>query len=86
MKRLVRGLFLAAERSGGPSGRAVIVDPRGRRVANSWIVQTFLTPDRAGEMVARYRAGEGVKALAAEYGVHRSTVWRHIGRSGASTG
>ena len=34
------------------------------------------------EVVARYIAGEGIKKLAREYGVHRNTIWRNATRLG----
>ncbi|MDR2973196.1 MAG: hypothetical protein LBV00_00585 [Propionibacteriaceae bacterium] len=82
MKHLVRRVLEAVESSDGASDRAEIVDSRGCIVSNSQKVQTFLGPDRVAELVARYRAGEGVKRLAGVFGVHRSTVWRHLRRAG----
>jgi hypothetical protein len=45
-------------------------------------VQTFLSSDQWDEVLARYAAGEGVKMLAAEYKVHRNTVWRQAVKRG----
>jgi transposase-like protein len=38
------------------------------------------------EVLARYAAGEGVKKLAREYGVHRNTIWQHTAKRGIAAG
>ena len=45
--------------------------------------QTRLTPERRIELVADYLAGMPVRAIAAKYGVHRSTVPAMVRREGA---
>ena len=47
--------------------------------------QTRLTPDRRAELVADYEAGIPVRAIAAEYGVHRGTIPGLAHRAGAET-
>ena len=82
MKHLVKRLFEAAEAGNRASARAEIVDSRGRVVRNAQKVQTFLSVSQVDEAMVRYEAGEGIKKLAVEYGVHRSTLWRHAVRRG----
>ena len=76
MKHLVRRVFEAGKPPDQVPGRAKIIDLRGPVARNSQILQTFLDPTTMDEVVARYAAGEGVKKLSAEYGVHRNTIWR----------
>ncbi|MCL2489178.1 MAG: hypothetical protein FWF36_00385 [Propionibacteriaceae bacterium] len=82
MKHLVRGLFSAMGSSDCVSGRAEIVDLRGPVARNCGKVQTFLSPVQWDEVLTRYAAGEGVKMLAAEYRVHRNTIWRQAVKRG----
>ena len=82
MKHLVKRLLMAPSGENPSSGRSEIVDSRGPVVRNSQKVQTFLTPEKVDEVLARYTAGEGVKNLAKEYGVHRNTIWRHAKKRG----
>lgn len=41
-----------------------------------------LSSSEAAELIARYRAGEKIKDLAASYKIHRSTVMAHLRRGG----
>jgi transcriptional regulator of acetoin/glycerol metabolism len=59
-----------------------MVDSRGRIVSNSQKVQTFLSPSQIDEMLTRLADGETVTRLAAEYKVHRATVWRQMRKHG----
>ena len=45
----------------------------------------LLTPDRAAELGRRLGAGESKTALAREFGLDRTTVYRYIGRQKANT-
>lgn len=44
--------------------------------------QTRLTDSQRSELVRRYRAGESANALAREFGVHRTTVFRALRAGG----
>jgi len=86
VKHLVMGLFSAMGSSDRVSGRAEIVDLRGPVARNCGKVQTFLGSNQWDEVLARYVAGEGVKLLAAEYQVHRNTIWRQAVKRGVVAG
>ncbi len=55
----------------------------GSSCAKSGRLEPILTPAQGDELVERHVAGDGVVALAKEYGVHRSTVTAHLDRHGA---
>jgi hypothetical protein len=82
MKDLVRQLSEAAGPENLAPGRAEIVDSRGRVVRNPQKATTYLSASRANGILDRYGPGEGVKKLTVEYGVHRSTIWRHAVKRG----
>jgi DNA-binding MarR family transcriptional regulator len=45
-------------------------------------MQLRLKPEQVDELVAAYRAGGTIKGLAKEYGIHHTTVMRHLDRRG----
>lgn len=47
------------------------------------MTQTLLNGSQIDDLVARYRAGEQVTALATRFGIHRNTVTTHLRRRGA---
>lgn len=57
---------------------------RGPVVKNPAKSQTRLAPERRAELVVDYAAGMPVRAIAAEYGVHRGTIPTLVLRAGAS--
>lgn len=46
--------------------------------------QHRLSDERVHELVARYEAGQSVRLLAVEFGIHRETVLEHLKRAGVS--
>jgi len=76
MKYIVSGMFPAMGSSDHVPERAEIADLRWPVARNFDKDQTFLRPDQWDEVLARYAAEESVKMLAAEYQVHRNTIWR----------
>ena len=59
--------------------------PSARTVRSLRQKQTRLSGDQVGEVVERYQAGETANALAQVFGVHRTTIVRHVEATGALT-
>jgi DNA-binding MarR family transcriptional regulator len=55
------------------------VDPEGRL---SDPAQRRLSPTNIDGLIAAYRAGATISRLAAEFGIHRTTVAGHLDRRG----
>ena len=63
-------------------GSPEITDFRGpnrRRIENP---QTRITPTQSAELIAEYKAGASLRALAKQFGVHRNTAAEHVRRAG----
>lgn len=58
-----------------------IQDVRGPCVRRIGKPQTFLTPTEVDRLVDDYHAGLSVGYLAQKYGVHRTTVSKHLNRN-----
>ncbi len=48
--------------------------------------QRRLTPEQVAQLVREYEAGDDIRALAARWGLHRTTVAAHLGRAGVGSG
>lgn len=62
----------------------VISDPRGPVIEAIETVRNSVTPETAARMVALYEAGASTRQVAAEVGMHRQTVMRHLRRAGVT--
>src|SRR4051794_4755684 len=56
--------------------------PSHRPVPSVRQKQTRLTDSQRSEVVRRYQAGESANSLAPQFGVHASTLVRHLRRAG----
>lgn len=82
VKALIEGVL----RSKSPRQRGTrqrrITDFRGPNVTTVADPQTTLRPELINELVADHHAGMSTSELGAKYGIHQSTVVRHLRRQG----
>lgn len=83
LKSLIRRVLKGSEGRGRRSRNSGRRDARGPVAKNPAKSQTRLTPERRAALVLDYEAGMPVKAISANYGVHRSTVPALVRRAGA---
>ncbi|MFI8631221.1 hypothetical protein ACIGEP_01320 [Microbacterium sp. NPDC077663] len=63
--------------------RTPISDVRGCVIESIGRVRNSLTAEEIGRMVEAYERGATIRVVAAEFGLNRETVMRHLHRSGA---
>lgn len=80
---LIRRVLKGSERRGPRSRTPERHDSRGVVAKNPAKSQTRLTPERRAALVVDYEAGMPVKAISANYGVHRGTIPALVRRAGA---
>lgn len=83
LKTLIRGVLRGSEGRRSRARASERHDTRGPVAKERVQSQTRLTSQRRTELVADYLAGMPVRAIAAKYGVHRSTVPVMVRREGA---
>jgi DNA-binding CsgD family transcriptional regulator len=59
---------------------------RGELAGRTGKEKTPVTPGVSACLAEEYTAGASAAALARKYGMHKSTVWRHLARTGVETG
>lgn len=66
-----------------PGSRAPISDSRGRVVESVGRVRNSVNREKTARIVKAYEAGATINVVAAEFGLNRKTVMRHVRKAGA---